>query len=145
MENLLPSDCRRVREDLKDDPSELAKVARWHSLSERTKERYKVLRNSRVDIWQFCAVESELRRLPLNNQNMLNEICVMRRQLDELTKKVRSFLESSDSTMLYNSPYVLDLVTQYHSVGVRNEYLDKFERLFNTARIVYDFAKEPLP
>ena len=69
----------------------------------------------------------------------------MRRQLDELTKKVRNFLESSDSSMLYNSPYVLDLVTQYHSVGVRNEYLDKFERLFNTARIVYDFAKEPLP
>jgi hypothetical protein len=56
LENLLPSDCRRVREDLKDDPSELGKVTRWHTLSEKIKERYKALRNSRADISQMSAV-----------------------------------------------------------------------------------------
>jgi hypothetical protein len=58
---------------------------------------------------------------------------------------VRLFQEASDATVQYNSPYVVDLITRYHNLGVRNDYLDKFEGLFNRSRMILEFAKNPTP
>ena len=47
--------------------------------------------------------------------------------------------------MQFNSPFVVDIVAKYHLLGVRCEYLDKFEGLYNRSRSIFEFAKNPSP
>ena len=144
-ENLLVADLRKLREELKEDGTELAKVARWISTADKAKDRLKQLRLSRGDVSQYLAVENELLRVPLNSREQLQEIASMRKQLEDLTNKVKHFLEFSDSTINYTSPFVEDLLVRYSFLGIRNEYMDRFEGLVTRSRLIFDFAKKPHP
>jgi hypothetical protein len=147
-ELLLPNDCKKIREDLRDDPVETAKVLKWLSASERARERFRTFRNSvhRVEFSQYASIESELLRIPLNNKETLQEISKIRKDIEDLTVKVRaSFGDASNPTIMFESPYLEEVLNKYQLIGVRAEFLERISVIYSKNKEIMEIGRNLSP
>lgn len=59
-------------------------------------------------------------RIPINCNDMLTDILKMKRDLEDLTHRVRNYLQGTEAQFIaYESPFISNLVYKYQKIGMK--------------------------
>lgn len=81
-------------------------------------------------------------KIPINNREILNELNKIKKDILDIELAAKLYLKDfGDPTVQYQNPYLIKLVEKYRSNGIRSNYLESIDKLYNDNVRINDMAK----